>query len=172
MLRIFFSFLLMLLLENPAFAEEELQVRLAEILPRTARWAVVALDLKTGKEVASAGSSLKEALIPGSLVKLITAGAVLECDGLDLRTIILHDGKIEDGILYGSLYFRGQGNAFLSTADIYAVAHTIAAKGIKRITGNIIADDSLLDRRDWSGAIRGLGMLRPGRSGPIYTRQQ
>jgi serine-type D-Ala-D-Ala carboxypeptidase/endopeptidase (penicillin-binding protein 4) len=159
MLKFLFLCMLILFFGNSVSADEILQGRLSQLLPREVHWALVAVDLQTGREVASAGSARNEPLVPASLVKLFTAGAVLDHGGLDLRTTILHDGKIGDGTLRGNLYILGRGNALLSTDDLHVAARRIVANGIMRITGSIVADDSLLDPKG----------LERSRTGPGYA---
>ena len=61
-----------------AAAEEFTAARLAALLPKNARWALVVLDRETGSERLAWGNALSEPLVPGSLMKLITTGAVLD----------------------------------------------------------------------------------------------
>jgi len=63
-----------------------LQEKLHDLLPRNVRWALAVVDLKDGREMIGIGTAREEPLAPGSLVKLITAGAVLEMGGIDLGT--------------------------------------------------------------------------------------
>lgn len=50
----------------------------ARLLPPHARWALVVLDAESGRERVSWGNARGEPLIPGSLQKLVTCGAVLD----------------------------------------------------------------------------------------------
>lgn len=52
--------------------------RLARLLPPHARWALVVVDLRSGRETALLGNAHDEPLIPGSLVKLFVTGGVLD----------------------------------------------------------------------------------------------
>ena len=54
------------------------EARLASLLPKGARWALVVLDRESGRERLAWGNSLATPLVPGSVVKLVTTGAVLD----------------------------------------------------------------------------------------------
>ncbi len=54
------------------------EVRLASLLPKGARWALVVLDRESGRERLAWGNSLDTPLVPGSIVKLVTTCAVLD----------------------------------------------------------------------------------------------
>ncbi len=66
---------------NPAHAQETRQVlekRLPLLLPAKAEWALVVVDMGTGKTIGEFGNSLQEQLVPASLMKLLTTGAVFD----------------------------------------------------------------------------------------------
>ena len=97
-------------------------------------------------------------VLPASTMKLFTSALALERLGPDHRfsTEVLRDGGVgADGALRGNLILRGDGDPSLSprllgglAADPMAMlARGVAAAGIKRITGDIIADGSAFDDR-------------------------
>jgi D-alanyl-D-alanine carboxypeptidase len=47
-------------------------------LPENTEWALSVIDLGTGEQVVNSGNSLRERLVPASLMKLLITGAVLE----------------------------------------------------------------------------------------------
>lgn len=47
-------------------------------LPENTEWALSVIDLETGEQVVNSGNSLRERLVPASLMKLLITGAVLE----------------------------------------------------------------------------------------------
>jgi len=47
-------------------------------LPENTEWALSVIDLETGEQLAESGNSLRERLVPASLMKLLITGAVLE----------------------------------------------------------------------------------------------
>jgi D-alanyl-D-alanine carboxypeptidase len=47
-------------------------------LPENIEWALTVIDLETGEQVLESGNSLRERLVPASLMKLLITGAVIE----------------------------------------------------------------------------------------------
>ncbi len=65
----------------PAHGDEssrDLGKLLEQFLPDNAEWALTVIDLETGKQLAESGNSLRERLVPASLMKLLITGAVLD----------------------------------------------------------------------------------------------
>lgn len=92
-----------------------------------------------------------------SNMKLLTTAAVLEYLGPDFeyRTSIEANGKITDsGKLKGDIIIRGSGDPNISgrfyhdniTAVLESWAKALKDRGIYKITGDIIADDTIFDR--------------------------
>jgi len=87
-------------------------------------------------------------MIPASITKLITCGCAYARlgRGYNISTIVYtDDGEINDGIINGNLYLKGYGDPDLSSGDISRLAKNITEKGIKEITGNIVADETFFD---------------------------
>lgn len=128
-------------------------------IPQNAKWDLEVIDIKTGRIMESKTTHNEQngKLVPASLVKLFTAGAVLNHNGqspLDMTTTVSIDKK-------GNLYITGRGNAFLNRRDITKMVVDIAGVNkISKIKGDIIADDTLFDAT---------GLLRT-RKGPSYAR--
>ncbi len=124
-----------------------LQGRLDSLLPKDAKWALEVVDLNTGEAVVSMGNSKNMMLVPGSLIKLVVSGAVLHHmnGGIEVTTAILNDGTISQGKIQGNLYLAGRGNALLSSSDMESAVKSIAHRGIRAVTGDIIADDAAFD---------------------------
>lgn len=91
-------------------------------------------------------------LRPASNLKLLTAAVAMEVLGPDYRfsTELLTDGKIKRGVLHGNLYIKGKGDPTLLTDDLAAWAAILKKKGIKKIQGDIIGDDSWYDEIRYS----------------------
>ncbi|MRR53921.1 MAG: hypothetical protein EG822_05330 [Deltaproteobacteria bacterium] len=58
--------------------DRDLGKHLEPYLPENAEWALTVVDLETGKQVLETGNSLRERLVPASLMKLLITGAVLD----------------------------------------------------------------------------------------------
>ncbi|HAQ07448.1 MAG TPA: D-alanyl-D-alanine carboxypeptidase/D-alanyl-D-alanine-endopeptidase [Bacillus bacterium] len=91
-------------------------------------------------------------LTPASVLKLFTAAAALSVLGEDytFSTEILSDGKISGGTLDGDIYFKGKGDPTLLPEYIANIAKDLRGIGIKRVKGNLIADDTWYDNVRYS----------------------
>jgi len=96
--------------------------------------------------------------VPGSTTKLLTEGTALKLLGPDYRfhTPVYRTGPIENGVIKGNLVLVGSGDPDLSgraqadsklvgdpLAALKAIARQIAAKGIRRVDGQVLVDASL-----------------------------
>jgi serine-type D-Ala-D-Ala carboxypeptidase/endopeptidase (penicillin-binding protein 4) len=88
---------------------------------------------------------------PASNVKLFTSAAAIGILGknFQLRTAVYADSVTYDGVVIGNLYLKGFGDPLLSTNDLDSLARILVLSGIKRITGDIIADNSYFDDKFW-----------------------
>ncbi|WP_340082077.1 D-alanyl-D-alanine carboxypeptidase/D-alanyl-D-alanine-endopeptidase [Terribacillus sp. FSL K6-0262] len=96
--------------------------------------------------------SADQRMRPASNMKLLTAAAVLDGLGAEHRfeTIIATDGRISAGQLHGNLYLIGKGDPSLTYMDIGQLAKQLRKAGIKKIHGDIIADDTYFDQERYS----------------------
>ncbi|MDR0429236.1 MAG: D-alanyl-D-alanine carboxypeptidase/D-alanyl-D-alanine-endopeptidase [Tannerellaceae bacterium] len=125
-----------------------------------ASFSIMAKEVETGK-VLYAYDKDKE-VIPASVLKLATSAAALELLGEDYRfaTVLEYDGKIANGVLEGNLYIKGSGDPTLGSSHfaeprssytpdkntfIPQWLEAVAKAGIKKITGAVIADESIFD---------------------------
>ena len=101
-------------------------------------------DAKTGQVLYSAGAD--QPMNPASNMKLITSAAALEAFGPNytFETEVLAD-EVADGVVQGSLYVRGKGEAFLLFEDFLAWAGKLHQQGITRIEKDIVVDDTAFD---------------------------
>lgn len=110
------------------------------------------VDIQTGKELVANNANL--AMTPASVMKAVTTATALELFNPDFRfrTEVSISGEItSDGKLKGNLIIRGSGDPTL--ASVYSqhpknafeskILAALKTKGIKRIEGNIIGDESL-----------------------------
>lgn len=92
--------------------------------------------------------NIEKAYVPASNLKLFTTVAALETLGPDYQyvTDIYLDGKLAPGgILNGNLLVKGYGDPSFSLEDLQNVAEQLKEKGIKRINGDLLVDESFFD---------------------------
>jgi len=129
----------------------ELAARLDAALDRPflaeAQVGVSVVDLETGQVLYQRGDGVP--LNPASNAKLVTTAAALGILGPAHRyttSLYRQDGALSGSTIKGDVYLRGSGDPALVTSDLYELADTLAARGIKRITGGIVVDASCFDR--------------------------
>lgn len=120
------------LIERPRFA--------------TASWGIAVVSLDSGRTLYAHRAD--KLLQPASTAKLFTAALTLAELGPDYRmaTRLLSSGNIRNGRLDGHLVLYGMGDPTLGTSSspdwATQLASQLAARGIKQIQGDLIADDS------------------------------
>lgn len=88
-------------------------------------------------------------LIPASNNKLYSSSAAMQVLGSDYKfeTSLASTAAPKVGIISGDLYLKGTGDPTMQAADYDKLAADLAAKGVKLITGKLIADDTFFDDR-------------------------
>jgi D-alanyl-D-alanine carboxypeptidase/D-alanyl-D-alanine-endopeptidase (penicillin-binding protein 4) len=123
---------------------------------RGAKWGVLVVSLSNGDTLFRRNAD--EQLLPASTMKLFTSSLALERFGTNGRfeTEVLRAGAIgTDGVLRGDLVLKGAGDPTLAgrsvdSADeppMMMLARQVAASGVKRVSGGIIADASAFEDR-------------------------
>ena len=107
-----------------------------------ARWGVLAVSLKDGRVIAARDA--QKLFTPASVLKIITSVVALDRLGADFRwqTRVLAREKFENGILDGDLILYGQGAPDLDDEGIQNLVNQLKAKGLRRVKGDVIGDDS------------------------------
>jgi D-alanyl-D-alanine carboxypeptidase/D-alanyl-D-alanine-endopeptidase (penicillin-binding protein 4) len=108
--------------------------------------AVMVKSLQTGKVLYERSADL--AMIPASNMKLIVSATALDQLGPDFTfvTKVFACGPVTgQGVIDGDIALVGGGDPVLETRDLMCLAKELRAKGIKKITGDVIVDDSLFD---------------------------
>lgn len=85
--------------------------------------------------------------VPASTLKLIVGSAALARFGpaFTFSTSVETDGSVTAGTLAGNLYLRGGGDVQLTDADLDEAASAVAASGVVRVTGGVVADATRYD---------------------------
>jgi D-alanyl-D-alanine carboxypeptidase/D-alanyl-D-alanine-endopeptidase (penicillin-binding protein 4) len=112
-----------------------------------ARSAAVAFDLTTGATAYSHNATLS--LAPASNEKLPLTYAALATlgPGFRMETDVLGEGQLDGATWRGRLVLRGGGDPTLSSAGLRSLATQVRQFGIERVTGGVVADESLFDSR-------------------------
>ncbi len=106
---------------------------------------VVIADAATGERLYQRDST--DRLMPASNTKLVTSAAAMELLGPDhrFRTDVLSTGRRHGPVLRGDLYLRGGGDPTTLAKDYDQLAADLAATGVTRVTGRVVADDTRFD---------------------------
>ncbi|MEO5509586.1 MAG: D-alanyl-D-alanine carboxypeptidase/D-alanyl-D-alanine-endopeptidase [Longimicrobiales bacterium] len=150
--------------KTQALTPARLAARIAAIIDTGAiargYWGIEVRDIKTDALVYARNAH--GLFVPASSMKLIvsaTAAHHLPAD-FRYRTGFYATGSVAGGVLSGDLIVRGRGDPTISgrnqksrTSIFEAVADSLRAHGVQRITGRIIADQTYFDaehvRSDW-----------------------
>jgi serine-type D-Ala-D-Ala carboxypeptidase/endopeptidase (penicillin-binding protein 4) len=111
------------------------------------RTGAVAVDLATGRPVYA--HNLRLPLIPASNEKLTVTYACLLALGPSFRfsTDALGEGELDGSLWRGDIVLKGYGDPMLSTLDLLKLASQLRSQGIRRVTGQIVGDESFFDSR-------------------------
>jgi len=109
---------------------------------RGAHVGLLAVDHSTGAVLYQRGAD--DDFVPASTFKLIVGSAAMSRLGPSFAfvTEVDDEGGIVAGTLSGNLYLRGGGDAELSPSDLDAAATAVAAAGVQRVEGALVADSS------------------------------
>jgi len=139
---------------------ERAEAALSAAGPDKGTWGVLVMDAGTGEILYARNPD--GYFMPASDAKLFTTALALATLGPDyrVRTTVSAAGALDaNGVLAGDLILTGRGDANLSNRKfpfdkreeregppekaLAEFADAVAARGVKEITGNVIADDSL-----------------------------
>ncbi|MBX9927938.1 MAG: D-alanyl-D-alanine carboxypeptidase/D-alanyl-D-alanine-endopeptidase [Gemmatimonadaceae bacterium] len=120
---------------------------------RGGRWGVMVVSLSRGDTLFTRNGD--QQLLPASTMKLYTSALAFDRFGANGRfsTDVLRDGALgADGTVRGNLYLRGAGDPALSEraggeTPLHALARTVAATGVRRVTGDLVGDASAFEDR-------------------------
>jgi serine-type D-Ala-D-Ala carboxypeptidase/endopeptidase (penicillin-binding protein 4) len=91
--------------------------------------------------------------------KLLTSMAALDLLGPSFRftTEAARSGRIRDGVLDGDVWLIGGGDPALTSVDLAALASDVRAQGVRRVSGDVVADTSAFNRGWWApGWLKGI----------------
>lgn len=133
---------------------KEISQILKKNLPKNSEYSLTCFSTSRNDYIVKINS--QTSLIPASTNKLFTTGIALLNLGLEqtINTeLYTDDENINDGIINGNLYLKGQGDPTITTSDFQLLVNDLISKGIKAITGNLIIDDTFFEeifyRNEW-----------------------
>ena len=101
--------------------------------------------------------------IPASNVKLFTAATALARLGPDYRfaTDFYAKGKVRDGVVRGDIYLKGYGDPLFVHEKMRDLVRRLKLRGVKRIAGDLVADDTFFDKKKHGRGWRVGRSIRP-----------
>ncbi|MCW7539092.1 D-alanyl-D-alanine carboxypeptidase/D-alanyl-D-alanine-endopeptidase [Aquabacterium sp. A7-Y] len=86
-------------------------------------------------------------LQPASLMKLVTTYAALDLLGpaYTWNTPVHVDGPVEDGVLHGNLYLKGEGDPTLVMERLWQLLRRVQQLGVREVRGDIVLDRLAFD---------------------------
>ncbi|WP_121641083.1 D-alanyl-D-alanine carboxypeptidase/D-alanyl-D-alanine-endopeptidase [Virgibacillus sp. Bac330] len=135
--------------ENAEVQANSLEEKLSKILTNKrldgTTTSVSVMHANTGDILFSENSDRR--LHPASNMKLITSIAALEILGENYQftTQVRTNGKVKGKVLHGDLFLQGKGDPTLLKSDLKQMAVDMKEQGIRKVKGNIIADDTWFD---------------------------
>ena len=148
---------IILVYQISAVNKDDIKKRISDILkeiPSNTTIAILIYDPLTQDTIFQKNHTIS--LVPASNTKLFTTATALSIMGGDFplaTKILCGDNNLKDGVINGNLYIKGYGNSVFTSEDLSDMVRDIKKLGIKKITGNIIGDDSYFDeiytRADW-----------------------
>ncbi len=112
---------------------------------KDAQVGIVITDVESGAVLAQANEHLL--LNPASNAKLYTAAAALALLHGSHRYQTTLSGTIEGNAVTGSLILRGQGDPSLQTSDLWRLAHELKQRGVRRVEGDVVVEQSFFDEK-------------------------
>nr|WP_238351373.1 D-alanyl-D-alanine carboxypeptidase/D-alanyl-D-alanine-endopeptidase [Kribbella shirazensis] len=107
--------------------------------------ALVVRDATTGETLYDRNGGQR--MLPASNTKLFSSTAAMHVLGPSYRfhTDVLATAPVRGGQLVGDLYLKGYGDPTALESDYAALAKQLKAAGVRRVYGNLIADDTYFD---------------------------
>lgn len=122
-----------------------LDAALSKRYVRGARASLVVVDLESGDTLYTRnGDALMN---PASVTKVVTAAAALRRLGPEFRfiTTVFAKEAPTGPALSGELFVKGSGDPKLTTENMYKLASSIAATGVRKLEGALVVDESYFD---------------------------
>lgn len=115
--------------------------------------ALMVIKLSDGESRTLYTHQASRQMIPASLSKIFTAGAVINelSAGHRFITQLLSSAEIKKGVLKGDLYLKGGGDPSFVSEKLWVLVNRLLRSGVRTIKGDIVVDDSLFDKDFYPG---------------------
>ena len=125
--------------------QQQLDTLLADARFQGSQVGLVVRDATTGETLYDRDGSTR--LLPASNTKLFSSTAAMHTLGPSYRfhTDVLATAPVRGGKLRGDLYLKGYGDPTALEGDYVALAKQVAKSGVRRIDGDLVADDTYFD---------------------------
>jgi D-alanyl-D-alanine carboxypeptidase/D-alanyl-D-alanine-endopeptidase (penicillin-binding protein 4) len=125
--------------------QQQLDALLADARFQGSQVGLVLRDATTGETLYDRDGSTR--LLPASNTKLFSSTAAMHTLGPSYRfhTDVLATAPVRGGKLRGDLYLKGYGDPTALEGDYVALAQQVAKSGVRRIDGDLVADDTYFD---------------------------
>ena len=126
--------------------QQQLDTLLSDSRFQGSQVGLVVRDATTGEELYDRHGAGR--LLPASNTKLFTSTAAMHTLGAGFRfhTDVLATAPVSGGQLRGDLYLKGYGDPTALASDYAALAKQVANAGVRRIEGDLVADDTYFDK--------------------------
>ena len=131
---------------------ERLQAALASPGCRGARVGALVVDAASGAEIFAHDADTP--LTPASNMKILTALAALAAFGPahQFTTAVSSDRPLDGDGGVGTLAVRGGGDPALTSEEMWRLAADLQRRGLRRVRGGLLLDDSYFDGERWNPA--------------------
>lgn len=125
--------------------QQQLDTLLSDARFQGSQVGLVVRDATTGETLYDRNGSTR--LLPASNTKLFSSTAAMHTLGPSYRfhTDVLATAPVRGGKLRGDLYLKGYGDPTALEGDYKALAKQVAKSGVRRIDGDLVADDTYFD---------------------------
>lgn len=98
-------------------------------------------------------SNANKSFTPASISKVITAASLLELHGLSkkIETALYAESKPTAKVFNKAIYIKGGGDPSLVSEKMWLLVNELRKWGVKKITGDLIFDDSVFDDKILDG---------------------
>ncbi len=130
----------------PLFCKEPPESFLQQQIARQAHLGLSFIDLASGDVLFE--HEAEKLFVPASVTKLFTSTALLDTLGenFQIRTSLLASTLPDsEGTLHSNLKLVGRGDPTLDELALARLAEQLYQKGVRRITGKVVADESYFD---------------------------